>query len=174
MSNITKKIEVISNIAIIVSAILLGVVFAKRYLYPTPVSSTANDSVIIGKKISLPEVDWIGNGNNLVLFIQSNCRYCTDSAPFYKQLVSLQLSNQNNSQSALQLIAISPEPTQASKAYLDSVGVHIDKVRQADLRSIGVRGTPTLLQVDGSGVITNVWLGQLDKNRETEVLTRLQ
>ena len=108
MSNITKKIEVISNIAIIVSAILLGTIFIKKYLYPTPTGNIAAGAAIIGKKIPLAGLDWVKNGHNLVLFIQSSCRYCADSAPFYKQLVSHQLSKQKGAQFPLQLIVISP------------------------------------------------------------------
>jgi len=175
MSNIPKKIELLANIGIVVIAILLGVVSVKKYIIPIGVDEgnnnrgVAREADIIGKKISLPDMDWTKSSRNLVLFIQSACHFCTDSAPFYKQLV-----NKQHNQSNLQIVAASSEPIQTSKAYLDSLGVSINEVRQVDLRSIGVAGTPTLLQVDNSGVITDVWLGQLDSKREAEVLARLQ
>lgn len=175
MSGVGKKIEVISNVVITVVALLLGVVLVKRYLLPAPQDTgNSNQSVvtasdIIGRQISLPDVNWAEREGAMILAVQSKCHFCTDSAGFYKRLVDTQ-----RGQSKLQLIAISPEPLPTTRAYFDSLGVSIEKVSQADFRSIGVVGTPTILRVNSSGVVTNAWIGQLDSKQEAEVLETLQ
>jgi hypothetical protein len=175
MSSAGKKIEVVSNIIVTVVALLLGAVLIKKYLLPAPQGpgnnnqSAATAPSVIGKKISLPDINWSEREGTMILAVQSKCHFCTDSAPFYKRLVDKQ-----RSQSKLQLIAISPEPLPATRAYFDSLGVSVEKVSQADFRSIGVMGTPTILRVNSSGVITNVWVGQLNSKQETEVLETLQ
>ncbi len=179
MSNLHKKIEILSNLAIIAIAILLSSVLIKKYFWLTQADTETkkrNSSVhvnseanIVGRRISLPNIDWAGNRWNLVLAIHSKCHFCTESAPFYKELTNKLLAQPN-----LQIVAVSSEPPHIAKAYLDSLGVSIDKVRQADFRPVGVTGTPTLLMVDNNGIVTSTWIGRLDSNREAEVLARLQ
>lgn len=51
--------------------------------------------------------------------------------------------------------------------------MHVDDVRQLPLNTLGVRGTPTLLIVNDAGVVTDVWVGKLEPDQETQVLTAL-
>lgn len=175
MSSVGKKIEVLSNIVVTVAALLLGAVLIKTYLLPAPQDlrnnnqSAATTSNVIGKQISLPDINWSEREGAMILAVQSECHFCTDSAPFYKRLVDKQ-----RSQSKLQLIAISPEPLPTTRTYFASLGISVEKVTQADFRSIGVLGTPTIFRVNSSGVITNAWVGQLNSKQEAEVLEILQ
>jgi hypothetical protein len=41
------------------------------------------------------------------------------------------------------------------------------------LGEIGVRGTPTLILIDGGGVVKQSWVGRLSADEEAEVLSRL-
>jgi len=50
----------------------------------------------------------------------------------------------------------------------------VDQVRQVSLGTIGVRGTPTILLVDGKGVVTKLWTGKLQAQAEDEVLAALR
>jgi len=165
-----RKIEVIANIAIIVVALVLGVTLVRNYLLPTSKSAerAAVEPSLVGRKLSLPGVDWTKNGRTLVLALQSGCRFCTESAPFYKELAKRQPA-----QSSLKMIAVLPDSVEDSQTYIKSLGVTVDEVRQAPLDSLGVAGTPTLFIVDSGGVVTDAWRGQLDPAHEEEVLARL-
>lgn len=164
-----KKIELLANVAIIVVAALLGVVLVRNYLWPaTNGKATPPDMVTVGKKLNVPGVDWAANKRTLLLTLQTGCHFCTDSAPFYKELAKRQAERPD-----LKLVAILPSPVADSKAYLDSLGVSVQEVRQARLEAVGVGGTPTLLLVDSAGVVTGVWRGQLDSAREAELLAQL-
>ena len=165
---LSRKIEVIANIAIIVVAILLGFTLMKSYFWPDSKGAASRSPVnMVGRKLSLPDVDWAKNGRTLVMVLQSKCRYCTESAPFYRELLKKQAAQPN-----LKLLAVLPDSIDESKAYLASLGVTIDEVRQSSLGSIGVEGTPTLLMVDQSGVVTDAWIGRLDNAGQTEVISR--
>jgi hypothetical protein len=47
-------------------------------------------------------------------------------------------------------------------------------VKQATLSTIGVTGTPTLLLVDNTGTVANVWQGKLQPDQEGGVLAVLK
>lgn len=56
--------------------------------------------------------------------------------------------------------------------YLSEQGVPRDGIINASLSDVNVSGTPTLLLVDNTGHIKNVWVGKLDANREKEVMQK--
>jgi hypothetical protein len=73
----------------------------------------------------------------------------------------------------IHLIAVLPQAFDESKKYLDDLGVAIEEVKQAQLDSIGVYGTPTLILVNNQGVVITSWVGKLSADGEAEVLRRL-
>jgi len=166
---ITQRLEVLTNLAIIVAAVLLSVVLIKNYLLPYYSKDGPRDfSVPAGAKVSLPGVDWSNNNQTLLLVLQKGCHFCTESAPFYQRLVRETAGREN-----IHLIAVLPQTFDESKKYLDDLGVTIEEVKQAQLDSIGVYGTPTLILVNNQGVVITSWVGKLSADGEAEVLRRL-
>ena len=168
---IYKRIEVAANVAIIMVALLLGFVLVKRFILNSapPDQAALFNTSKPGTKISLPENDWSQSDRHLVLVLQKDCHFCTESAPFYRRLIEVLAKRKD-----VQLIAALPHNVGESKQYLDGLSVSINDLRQADPSSIGVSGTPTLLLVDRTGTITDVWVGKLPPEKEQEVLSRLQ
>jgi hypothetical protein len=173
MNKLFKRTEMVANIAIIVVAVLLGVVLVRNYLLPQPEPQPAMPPTVAaiapGTKLSIPGVDWKANGRTMVLALSTGCRYCTESGPFYQRLAQERAKAQN-----LRVVAMFPEPVEQSKKYLSDLGVSVDEVQQGRLDSIGVRGTPTLILVDGDGAVVESWRGKLPGNKESEVLARLK
>jgi thioredoxin-related protein len=167
MNTLYKRIEMFANIAIILVAIALVVVLAKRYVFTGPTSESPQPN--IGAKLSVPGIDWSKNNKNLVLLLSDSCKYCTESAPFYQRLVQERAQRQT-----FHLIATFPQPVSEGRKYLNGLGVGIDDVVEVSPRAIRIRGTPTLLLVNSAGVVTDEWLGKLPPEKETEVLSRLQ
>ncbi|HEX8890091.1 MAG TPA: hypothetical protein VF779_13120 [Pyrinomonadaceae bacterium] len=171
MDKLSKRIELFSNIAIIIVAILLGTVLVKKYLLAQPIQSNNNaiaaDSTNIGAKINLQDIDWSKNKQTLVLALSNSCHFCSESAPFYQRLVKERGSN-------IRLVAVLPQPVTEGEDYLNSLGVSVDEVKQASLASISVRGTPTLMLVNAEGVVVSQWVGRLPADQEAEVLSRIQ
>ena len=67
-----------------------------------------------------------------------------------------------------------PQPVSEGQKYLAGNGVRIDEIRQIRLNNLGVIATPTLLLVNDAGLVTQVWVGQLQPEQETEVLAALE
>lgn len=104
----------------------------------------------------------------MILYLSTTCRYCHESAPFYKRLLEKHSNDKN-----VKLIAVLPQKIEESKEHLKSLGVNINDVYNAQLTSIGVRATPTLLLVDESGIVSEQWRGKLTEDKEKEVFEKL-
>jgi len=170
MSTLIKRIEVLANVAIIFVAILLGVILVRNYMLPrsrAPQQPAA--SIPAGTKLSLPGVDWKANGKTLVLALSTACHFCTESAPFYQRVAQERAKAGN-----IRLVAVFPQPVPEGQKYLSSLGVTVDEVKQAQLESIGVIGTPTLIMTDGQGAVAESWRGKLPSEKESELLGRLK
>lgn len=167
MNTVHKRVELFANIAIILVAIALVFVLAKRYVFTGPTSETPQSNV--GAKLSLPGVDWSKSNKNLLLVLSDTCKYCTESAPFYQRLVQERAQRQT-----FGLTAGFSQPVSDGRKYLNGLGVGIDDVVELSPRAIRIRGTPTILLVNNAGVVTDEWLGKLPPEKEAEVLSRLQ
>jgi len=64
----------------------------------------------------------------------------------------------------------SVEPRHEMQRFLAEQQVVVDWVYQVSPASYGLRGTPTLLVVDGGGIVRRVFFGALDKSRQEEFL----
>lgn len=163
-----SKAEVIANVVIVSSALILilltfrllkpGVFFAFPASKPRVIQA--------GEKVKLP--GGVGDEKALVMVLQKGCRYCAASAPFYRKLAGTAAI-----QDRVHLIAVLPQDVGVSRAYLSGLGVRVSDVRQAPLASIGAPYTPMLLLIDKTGVVRNVWIGQLSPERQQQVLARL-
>jgi thioredoxin-related protein len=171
MNHLYKKIELAANIAIILVAISLVVVLAKRFVFSADNQNQATDNIQsnVGAKVSQPDIDWSKSNKNLVLVLSNSCHYCTESAPFYKRLVQ-----ERTRRDTFRLTAVLPQPVSDGRTYLNGLGVDIDEVKQLSPGAIRIRGTPTLLLVNNAGVVTEEWLGKLPPEKENEILSRLQ
>ena len=167
MNILYKRVELFANIAIILVAIALVVVLAKRFIFTSPAPDTPQSNV--GAKLSLPGVDWSQTNKNVLLVLSDTCKYCTESAPFYQRLVQERAQRQG-----FRLTAGFPQPVSDGRKYLNGLGVAIDDVVELSPTAIRIRGTPTILLVNNAGVVTDEWLGKLPPEKETEVINRLQ
>jgi thiol-disulfide isomerase/thioredoxin len=173
MNSLYKKAELIANIAIILVALLLGAAVVKRYFLASSdnagKAASGFKEISAGEKFQLPDVDWSKNGQTLVLALSKNCRFCSESAPFYQKLVKEEAESRS-----LRLVAVFPHDVNQGKNYLDELGVSVSEIKQAPFNSIRIRGTPTLLLVNKDGVVVDVWVGKLPPEKEAEALSRLQ
>lgn len=159
----SKWIENAANIAIIIVAVAIVVVFAKNYLHPTPQQSP---SIAAGAKLNAQPVDWGANGKNVVLVLSTTCHFCKESSGFYQRLT------QDCRNTHTRTVAFFPQTPEEAQNYLKSESVQVDQVIHADFKNLQIGGTPTLLLVDGSGTVKNVWLGKLDDKKEKEVVAQ--
>lgn len=171
MNNVHKRLEIVANIAIILVAITLVAVLAKRFVFSNRNQNQTTEQAPsnVGTKISQLDIDWSKSDKNLLLMLSNTCRYCTESAPFYKRLVQ-----ERTHRDTFRLTAVLPQPVSEGRSYLNGLGVDIEEIKQLSPGAIRIRGTPTLLLVNSAGVVTQEWLGILPPETENEVLSRLQ
>lgn len=168
MNSLSKRIELVANIGIIIVALVICIALAKKFLFKSSASQPEVAAVAAGTKIALPDVNWARNGKTLLLVLSTNCKYCSLSAPFYQNLV-----NRTASPQGAKLIAVLPQGVEQSRQYLKGLNVSIDDVIQVPPPAFGVRVTPTLILVNDAGLVTDSWVGQLSVDQEAEVLAKL-
>ena len=166
--SLLKRIELVANVCIIVVALVICAAVANRLLLKSPSSLSGIQGIAAGTKISLAEIDFARNGQTLLLVLSTDCKFCSASAPFYQNLAT-----RTGSTHGTKLIALLPQGLEQSREYLKSLNVPIDEVRQTQPASVGVRATPTLILINSAGIVTNSWVGQLQSDKETEVLSQL-
>lgn len=173
MTSIFKKVELAANIAIIIVAVLLALVLVKNYLLqPNSLQSSpkavtnSHQGVETGSKINLSDIDWQKNRQTLLFVLSTTCHFCSESAPFYQQLVK--------ERGDTRIVAVLPQSISEGKDYLNKLGVPVDDIKQASLSSMAVRGTPTLILVDNNGTIKDSWVGKLPDGEESKVLNRVR
>ena len=159
----TKKLETVTNIAILIVAVLAGAVLVKNYLLPRAPRKMP-EQIPVGTKLSVPGVDWQANGNTLVLVLTTGCEYCSESAPFYRRLAA-ELPRQR-----VHMTAVLPQTVEEGREYLRKLEVDVSDVRQSSLEVLKIHATPTLVLADEQGVVLNVWLGQLSADKQQQVI----
>lgn len=162
MRHVGKKVEIFANIATILVAGLAIIIFLRRE-FP---SGSQPREIQTGQKMHLDGVNWKKSGETLVLALQKDCVYCEQGASFYKRLA--QALNRKGDQ----VIALLPQAVNESNEYLRHLGVTADEIKESSLHEFGILYTPTLLRVNESGTVVDIWKGKLTAAGEAEVLTR--
>lgn len=170
MGNLYKRLELLANIAIIIVALLLGGVLIKRYLLPGQPGPEAPEAVRVkpGTKLSLSGLDWGKSDKTLLLVLSTNCKYCTESAPFYRRLAGQRAGRRD-----VRLIAVLPQGAGEAQQYLRDHDIPVDEVTQAAPGAFYARATPTLIVVDRTGSVVESWVGRLPAEEEAEVVRLL-
>ena len=180
-SSFVKTIEVASNIAIVILAIVATVLLMRNYFFVRTSSRAVTQTASLrekagppagpanGAKLSIDGIDWSESDQTVLLALSDNCHFCSQSAPFYQRLVNA-LANRRD----VRLVALFPQQSDEAKKYLAKIEVPIADVRQASFGLLGVSGTPTVILVDRTGTIKQSWMGLLTSDRESEVLSRIK
>ncbi len=167
MKSTHQKIELAANIMIIIVAALLIFFLVQKY-FLTDSSIPNRNMPIIGNKLSLPsEIDITKSDKNVMLVLSKGCHFCSESADFYKRLI------ENAKGKNIHIIAVLPQKKEEAEEYLGSLGISGIEVRQSQLDSINVSGTPTIIILNNKSEISDVWVGKLSSEKETEVFNKL-
>lgn len=162
----TKQLETITNFAIILAVIMLGYFFVQKY-FLSKNSQSPSTEIAKGTKISLSGIDWQANQKTVLLALQKDCQFCSESMSFYKVLV------EKSKGKDIKLVAVFPDSSEDGLQYLKENGVDIQEVRQAGKDEFNIKGTPTLILVNNKGEVENSWIGKLPSGKENEVMDNL-
>lgn len=166
MDRFRKYLEVGSNIAILLVCVVITYVAVTRFIFPKP-----NDKSIIGptvgSKLNIPEFNLGEVNQSIVLVLSTECRFCSESMPFYTQLLVAARAHR------IPVVAVLPQGVDESHVYLQAHGLDIQDIKQVQLDRIGVVATPTVLLIHGAGLVEGVWVGELSSASQAEVLSRI-
>src|SRR6266852_3467737 len=163
MQNTARKVEIVDNVAIIIVACVAVMMLVRNY---RTASLAQPHTIKAGAAFALRNENWQASPRNMVLAVSTTCHFCTESAPFYRELA------EQCRRDHVRTIAVLPQPVNEAEAYLKGEGVTVDEIRQSPLSDVEVSGTPTLVLVDSRGVVRSVWVGKLPSDKEKEVLNK--
>lgn len=120
-----------------------------------------------GAHVRIAGIEWGKNKDTLILAISPNCRFCTASASFYRDLVQSDLNHK------VRLVAVASQQTSDVQLYLRLMNINILDAIQTDFDALGVESTPTLILADDKGRVKATWAGKLESTQENEVFRAL-
>lgn len=164
-----SKLDLIVNFVTILTGLSIIAFLGWRFTTErrAEASSPQIASYETGERMELPGVDFGTSTKTLVMFMSSQCRFCTDSMPFYRRLSPLRSHG-------VRLLAVSAESQAILQDYLRQHELNVDGLVGIRPGSMKVKGTPTLVLVDNKGTVTNVWHGRLPETGEAEVIHSLE
>ena len=161
-----KILDKIANVAVIVAvAVFLALVIRGEFFRRTP-APAHSPSALVGTTIRLPGVEFPAQRFSLVLGISTQCHFCKESLPFYQRL-------NDRLRGRVDVFAVLPQTQSEAGKYLADAGMSSVHGISADLSSIGVYATPTLLLVDSSGKVKSVWVGKQDEAGQQRIFAAL-
>ena len=111
-------------------------------------------------------VQYDGARLTVVLYVKSTCPYCTNSMPFYGRLRAAA-----EALAGTRMIAVSSDSADQLARYLTAYNLHVDQVI-GDFAGRAL-GTPTVVVVDGRGVVRGSWVGQQRADGESAIVAAL-
>lgn len=164
---LAKRLELAANAAIIILAIVLSVILIQKYFFAPSVNLA--DEIKVGEKITWMDDQLRSNKKTILVALQPGCLYCSESAPFYRQLRKLTAFNED-----FRLIAILSPQAPDKQGYLDKLNVEFDAVKEVSFKDLKIQSTPTILIVDKDGIVESVWQGKLNQDDENQLMALLK
>lgn len=158
-----KYLDRMANLAIIIAVAVFLILVARGEFHRRAAATVQSPSTLVGKNIRLPGIHFPAERDSLVLGISTTCHFCNESLPFYKHL-------SNTLHGRLDMLAVLPQTQIEASRYLADAGLSGVHVVSADLASIGVYATPTLLLVDRNGKVKSAWVGKQDDASQGKIL----
>ncbi|HEX8288017.1 MAG TPA: hypothetical protein VF556_08480 [Pyrinomonadaceae bacterium] len=138
-----EKLELITNIAVLVMLMVLFGVFAYKFLFQQKQDhSGLRKGAILS---NLEGVDVKSHEKTLLLALSTECSYCTQSLEFYKKLVG----SINQDSKKLQVLALfSQSPTQVDNYLLKHQFSGISTISNVNYQQLEIPVTPSIILLD--------------------------
>lgn len=164
------KLERLAYICLITVSLLSIGILIKHSFFPPRQTYSLNLPKLVGRQLDIPGAKWSKTHVNVVVFLSTKCHFCEASMPFYRHLIS----ERNVENSFINMVAISREPSKTVQDHLLAENVRFDQVYQLQKSNTWLRATPTFLLVDGSGVIKQALIGELNSSRQQEIFNLIR
>jgi len=151
-----KVSRLADGLTVAVAVVILGIIGA-RFIPGERMAPV--DTTIDGRAVG---IDFGAAEQTLIMVLQSDCRYCERSRPFYERLPG---------DTSTQIVIAAPVGDTDIEGYRELI--EPDELVFVESGVLPVGGTPTLLLVDPEGRVDAAWIGLLDSEREAEVMDAL-
>ena len=166
-STLRKYIDITTTVLVVGLFIGVGAIYLHGRFYKKqldPLGSTIPKEMRIADALNL---EYKTHSRTLVLALDKNCTYCERSVEFYKRLIDAQATSAVNTQ----LVAVLPNDDWEAEQYLRKQGLErLQHLANARFDQLRITAVPTLILLDRMGKVLESWSGQLDEEREQQVL----
>jgi len=170
-NNFKRYLDTITTVLVVVLFLTISAVFLYGKFYKKqidPEGSTVSKDLRIADALHL---EYKTYSRTLILALDKDCVYCERSVEFYKQLIDVQAKRATTTQ----LVAALPNDNWETKQYLRKQGLEqLPFVSNVKLNELKITALPTLILVDRMGAVLESWSGQLDSERQGQVLEAIE
>lgn len=151
------------DLLLVVGCLLVGSTVARQWiraaeaLPPLSVHVRPGDTAEV-----IPGLSYGPTNSTLLVYLRSTCRYCSASMPFYRKLAD------EAAKKSVRVVVVHSESGPAITQYLAA-----NDLPEVVWHRGRVLSTPTLIEIDRTGLVRNVWAGLLDGSGERRVLEAL-
>lgn len=159
-ASLRANIELVTQVVVAIAIVITAGVLVKRTVFSAE-GNGARSQINAGDRLNVPNIDWAQNNKSLVFFLKKDCPYCSSSAGFYRQLMN------EASKRKVKCIAVLPNSQEDARKYLQYLELPFESVYTGPVENSKISGTPTIVFVDGNGIVKSVWIGaQTDREKE--------
>lgn len=161
-------LEVATNIAVLGVSSLVFVTLLWVYFHKAP-RLESQPGLRKGETVDrtrLHNYDFGKSARTLLIVMNTECSFCTESIPFYNDIAE-SCQNPNNQ---TQATAVFPNSSDEVRRYVEKQKLREDALESVDLNTLQVSATPTLILIDRNGVVLNFWIGKLSEQDQQEVM----
>jgi rhodanese-related sulfurtransferase len=161
-----KNLNRILSVAIALVTLFLVGVLVKKFFWDR--SPRYDYALAPNSKLSIDGIDWAKTDRTILLALGTDCKYCTESAQFYRRLIQ-----GSANQPDIRFIALFPKKEIGAENYLKQLGIPVSEIRYVSLASLGITKVPTVAVLDRNGTVTDMWIAKLPPRVESEIMQRL-
>jgi len=170
---VSKKLEAIANVAIIVLVVLISIsLFYRRSRQSAEDPAGPSGALGEGKRMLAPAgYQWEQHSRTLLMALRYGCVHCERNMDLYRELE--QKAGKGRAQA--DLLSVFPDDPYVAEHDIDQHGLQgLRFVANVDFDKLRLPGTPTLLLVDNHGTILHAWIGELSQKEQDEVMQAVQ
>jgi hypothetical protein len=164
-AKIKNYLEIATNIAVLLAA--LGFLSTLSWSHftgravPEPQSGFQTGQALP----RLPQVDYSSSPQTVLIAMNTQCHFCTESISFYNDLARAQQGKDKTTR----IIAVFPNAESEVRQYVQQNQLQLETIAGADLKALNIRGTPTIILVNKSGKVLDFWVGKLSEDEKRQI-----
>jgi hypothetical protein len=169
-ATLRHTLEVTTNLAVLAVCITIAVALLRGRHTPQQVQGPTESRLAKGYVFpTIENVNYDATERTLVLALNTQCKFCRESLPFYRRL----LSTQGHSDRSNQIAVIFPNTDSEVWEFVQQAQLSVHAVAGQDFAKFQISGTPTLVLVGRDGKVRGLWAGELSEAGEKEVISAI-